>query len=214
VFTVLPLKLMAAPSRATAPMVAAAPRLTVTPSAMIWPPGLLASCPHCPAARTRWTPNRIRKVTPFPKPQGALDRIYDLEAGRFDAGRDVTPAERGLLRHIADEADIVAETPNPDLRRYRPVVWLIVPLTRQLLDMLAEFETDEREAGTDREPDHDGEPLLGATDDINQGEAWRGNSDDTEDEHDGCEPDDGRDLVPARMRDAKAVEEALSAIGI
>jgi len=148
------------------------------------------------AARTCWTPSRIRSDTPFPKPQGALDRIYDLEAGRFDAS-GVTPAERELLRHIADEADIVAETPNPDLRRYRPVVWLLVPLPRQLLDMLAEFETDEREADTDREPDRDGEPTLGATDDINQGDAWRGNSDDTEDEHDGCEPDDGRALVPA-----------------
>jgi len=89
-----------------------------------------------------------------------------------------------LLRHIADEADIVAETPNPDLRRYRPVVRLLVPLPQQLLDMLGEFETDEREADTDREPDHDGEPLLGASNvahNFDQTSWGAGNSDDTAD---------------------------------
>lgn len=109
-----------------------------------------------------WTPARIRAATPHPKPQGALARVYDLEAGRIDAGRDVTPAERALLRHIAAEADVVAETPHPDLRVYLPVIWVLVPLQRRHLDMLAEFETDEREADTDREPDVDREPSLGA----------------------------------------------------
>src|SRR5262245_13978477 len=100
------------------------------------------------AAKT-WTPTRIRAATPFPKPIGALNRVYDLEAGRFDAGCDVTPAERELLRHIADEADIVAETAHPDLQVYLPVTWVLVPLPQRLLDMLAEFETDDREADTD-----------------------------------------------------------------
>jgi len=100
-----------------------------------------------------------------PKPQGALDRVRDLETGRFDAGRDVTPAERELLRHIADHADIVAETPRPDLIRYGTVVWLLVPLPRRLLEMLAEFEADEREADTDREPDVDREPDIDDEDD-------------------------------------------------
>ena len=105
-----------------------------------------------------WTDDEVRAALLLPKPVGAKAAEWEREAGRMFAQADVTKPERELLRYIADEADVVATTPHPDLQVYLPVVWLLVPMPRRLLDMLAEFETDDREADTDREPDVDCEP--------------------------------------------------------
>ncbi len=76
-----------------------------------------------------------------------IPTMSDWHLSRFFAG--LTPAERHLLRWIADNADLIEVDGGPD--------HILVPMPADLLGMLAEFEADRE----DREPameDEDGDP--------------------------------------------------------
>lgn len=106
------------------------------------------------AGTPRWTAARIAKATPFPKPKGALGRLYDEQAGRFGPALDLSPEERQALRHIANELDILdITTPEKGGRGFDH--WIVVRAPVWLLRCLAEFEADREdlEGGADAEPE-------------------------------------------------------------
>lgn len=92
---------------------------------------------------------------PISKPIGALEKYWRHENGRAFAMADVTNPERALLRHFAEEADMVAPLGRYGLRGV--VCWLLVPLTPEQLDLLAQFEADYREQDEPGEDSHDAE---------------------------------------------------------
>lgn len=104
-----------------------------------------------------WTEETIRNATPFPKPEGAVDHALDRRIRR-----ELDPIERSMLRHIAENADLVdagmsSGGSNWDLPRF----WLLVPAPRDLIDFLATFEIERGEdmgVDTDSEPADDDEP--------------------------------------------------------
>jgi hypothetical protein len=97
----------------------------------------------------------------------------------------LTTSERDVLRAIVRDGDIIdgfkarllngAHGAPDDLDEDAGDAWLLVRLSPALLDALAAFEADaaDLEAEPDLELDHDGEPSLGATSDMNQERAWR-----------------------------------------
>jgi hypothetical protein len=97
----------------------------------------------------------------------------------------LTTTERDVLRAIVRDGDIVdgfkarllngAHGAPDDLDEDAGDAWLLVRLSPAMLDALAAFEADDAdlEAEPDLELDHDGEPSLGATSDMNQEKAWR-----------------------------------------
>lgn len=105
------------------------------------------------ASEVRWTPARIRKATAYPKPEGAIRKLRDEQAGRFGPLPDLSPLERMVLRHIANELDILdVVTPTDDGRDMDQ--WMVVRAPAWLLGCLAEFEADRE----DLEDGHDTEP--------------------------------------------------------
>jgi hypothetical protein len=120
----------------------------------------------------RWTPARIRKATPFPKPQGAIAAAMgDVADSATSLGLQLK-----LLRHIAAHGDLIDQpVVEPGSIFESPVKmrgqWLLVPLSLDMLDALAEFEAhladlesdlDDYEPDVDREQDDaDAEPNLG-----------------------------------------------------
>lgn len=103
-----------------------------------------------------WTPDAIRAATPHPKPEGAIEKIYNEQAGRYGPRLDLSPLERQALRHIADTADLLdVETPQEHGRG--AARWLLIEVPPWLLQVLAEFESEraELEGGADAEPDTD-----------------------------------------------------------
>lgn len=103
-----------------------------------------------------WTPATIRAATPHPKPVGAIDKIYDEQAGRYGPRLELSPLERQALRRIADTADLLdVETPPENGRG--ATRWLLVEVPLWLLQVLAEFESEraDLEVGADAEPDTD-----------------------------------------------------------
>ncbi len=93
-----------------------------------------------------------RSAMLLPKPRRRRGQVDIPTMGEWQLSRffaDLTPAERHLLRWIADNADLIEVDGGPD--------HLLVPMPRQMLDQLAEFEADRE----DREPameDEDGDP--------------------------------------------------------
>lgn len=119
------------------------------------------------AAAQRWTPARIRKVTPFPKPAGAIAKARAYGEG---ATHQVTAREVALLRYIAEHADFIDKPVPVSERGAMPGCWLLVPMPNRLLSLLFAFEAElaDLEDGADDEPDDDGEPSLAAPERTNQ----------------------------------------------
>ncbi|WP_289296343.1 hypothetical protein [uncultured Reyranella sp.] len=80
-----------------------------------------------------------------PRLKGQQEKLR-LEA---EAWGNVTDPERSLLRHFADRADLIA--PFSRCGEHGVVGWLLVPLSPAQLDLLAQFETDDREEDCDAE---------------------------------------------------------------
>lgn len=123
----------------------------------------------------RWTPTAIRKATPFPKPQGEIDKIVAPTA----ALHVVSSAERLLLDYIvnrADRLDVSGIELNGNL--HPGTTWLLVampPELQHLLEMVGaateDLEQDFEGDDSDFEPDVDDEPGLGACENMSQ-KAW------------------------------------------
>ncbi len=98
-----------------------------------------------------YTPTTRRTPTPHPKPQGALDAEYARQGGQ-PLTSYMTPLERLVLRHIADNADLV-ELPG------HMGAWLLVQLPAAMFSALCDFESDlgEDDDKSDYEADSDGE---------------------------------------------------------
>lgn len=120
----------------------------------------------------RWTPGAIRRATPFPKPRGAIDKI----TCPLDALHTVTSAERRLLDYIASRADRIDTSGIEPIYGVDPATaWLLVPLEPHMLWLLEQFgaaaddlEHDFEEDDSEREPDVDQEPDLGACENVSQ----------------------------------------------
>jgi hypothetical protein len=129
-----------------------------------------------PSGSQHWTPARIRKATPLPKPEGARFRYYSQENGAA-IRPPATPLELLILRHIVDHGDVldVAQRARPRIvttlpgrRVPTPVYseWLLVPMPRAMIDALAAFDAGledfedvgDSEPSSDAEPDCDVEP--------------------------------------------------------
>lgn len=151
-----------------------------------------------------------------PKPVGAIDKLYDEQAGRYGPALDLSPIERQVLRHIANELDVL-DVVTPEETSCGLDHWIVVRAPVWLLRCLAEFESDredledgeDAEDGNDAEPeetddDIETEPSLGSLNTQAQlgwakNHSWilDGEDDDSDDEdsdqddeHDGREPED------------------------
>ncbi len=119
----------------------------------------------------RWTDRLIRKAILLPKPRHEIRKALASLAPAPRAGR--AAAERQICQHLADHGDIL-DLPGADRPyaegRWEPggYVWLLVPLPRRLVDLLAAYaaEDEDAEADTDREPDADLEPDVDLEPDI------------------------------------------------
>ncbi len=113
----------------------------------------------------RWTPGRIRKATPFPKPHGAIDKLFDRPV------LNPMPAEVDFIVRKLAEADVLdVATRNSE---GFPTYWLLVPVGAAELERLGRFGAQYDDLEDDeREPDQDDEPELGATNDVDQENAW------------------------------------------
>ena len=127
----------------------------------------------------KWAPEEIRAATPFPKPEGEIKKALGHEAGCYGDSKPLADLERGVLRRIAQTADIIDAGMNGghELPRH----WLLVPAQPDLVEFLATFECEREDmdgGDSDREPEE------------------------TDAEHDGSEPDDGdQGFVEARSPD-------------
>ncbi len=133
---------------------------------------------------------RNRPALAFPKPKGAIDKARPAE----QLNDPLPPAERRILQHIADHADLIdVEGPTPC--GSVEAVWLLVWLPPVMLDQLSQFEAwsadlepdsdrepetddDDRpddEPNVDDEPDTDTEPLPGCAVTAEQRARYRAN---------------------------------------
>ena len=102
-----------------------------------------------------WTETAIRAATLLPKPQGAIDRVYQSQGGDLIGPLD--SVERSMLRAIAETADLIDAGEHG---HHLPRFWLLVPAPGDLIDFLSTFEVERGEdIGVDdcREPECDDE---------------------------------------------------------
>ena len=102
-----------------------------------------------------WTDAAIRAATLLPKPQGAIDKVYQAQGGDLIGSLD--SVERSMLRTIAETADLIDAG---ERGHHLPRFWLLVPAPGDLIDFLSTFEVERGEdvgVDTDREPECDDE---------------------------------------------------------
>lgn len=120
-------------------------------------------------SRRRWTPAAIRKATPFPKPEGVIEKLIAVQPTSYREEEVVS-----FICKLLDGADLLdVETVDIVGRRSH---WLLVPVNYAELELLANFQAGaaelenghDAEEGEDAEPDVDREPDLGACEQISQ----------------------------------------------
>lgn len=117
------------------------------------------------ASNRRWTSASIRKATPFPKPRGAIDKLFERPA------LNPMPAEVAFILRVLAEADVLDVTTRNAIGV--PTRWLLVPVGEAELEFLGSFGSRHDDLEDDeRELNHDDEPELGATEELNQEDSW------------------------------------------
>lgn len=98
-----------------------------------------------------WTDDEIRSATPFPKPQGALDRYRDNSDGLDEPAEEPTVGDR-LLAQALELGDYIRIDP---CEATAAGVWLLVPLPWWLLDAIEQHEAEraDLEETAEREPE-------------------------------------------------------------
>ena len=110
------------------------------------------------ANQRRWTSASIRKATPFPKPRGAIDKLVERPA------LNPMSTELAFILRVLAEADVLDVTTRNAIGT--PTRWLLVPVGEAELEWLGSFGSQHDDLEDDDEPE------LGATNEINQEEAW------------------------------------------
>jgi hypothetical protein len=117
-----------------------------------------------------WTAEEIRAATPFPKPEGQVDRfLQSLDPGK---------TTHWVLQYIAEHGDIIDDgrwLPPGEAPCNHRGQWLLVPISPRILDVLAQIDAElaDLDPGADAAPDQDDEPSLGANEGTSQVGPWR-----------------------------------------